>query len=65
MAHPMIWKFFDGWHKAQKERDLDHERMVADYAPPAKKKYEECDKRILTLTNQFIRNDPYAPSQSM
>ena len=29
------------------------------------KKYQECDKRILTLTNQFIGNDPYAPPQSM
>ena len=64
MAHPTIWKVIDGLRKAQKGRDLDHERMVAGLAPLSKKKkkYQECDKRILTLTNQFIGN---APPQSM
>ena len=32
--------------------------MKAGYAPQSKKKYEECDKKISTLTNQFIKNDP-------
>ena len=38
MAHPSIWKFIDGLKVAQKCRDADHEKMIAGYEPPSKKK---------------------------
>jgi len=66
MVHPTIWKFIDGLRKSEKQRDMELEQMVAGYAPPAKKKkYQDADKRIVTILNQFMGNNPNAPPQSM
>ena len=45
----------------QKARNLEHEQMVAGYAPSSKKKHLDADKRRSTIVNQFIGHDPNAP----
>jgi len=58
MVHPTIWKFINGLRKFDKWWGVMHPRQK-------KKKYQDADKRIVTIVNQFMGNNPNAHPHSM
>jgi len=58
VVHPSIWKFIDGLHRVQKERDVTYERYVCGEPGPVKRReYILVDQRLLATVNDYNNTD--------
>ncbi|XP_018495081.1 uncharacterized protein LOC108864279 [Galendromus occidentalis] len=54
VKHPNLWRFIEGLKRVQHHRDMLYARFESGNRPAAKRrKYEEIDRRVLELVNNF------------
>lgn len=57
-THPTIWTFIENLKKIQAGRDTYYENLVSGNSPPKKlKKFQDTDKRIKRLVNNYDRQN--------
>lgn len=55
--HPSIWKFIDGIKSEQKTMQSQIERYLSGEERPRKSAYQDIDRRILSIVNDYINRD--------